>query len=388
MKDRGCFPRKCVAIFALLVSSVCMTPASHAIEPIADSFRFPLEGEWNPSRGFAEAFIPRWCGFHLADDVPTNPGTPVFPFAKGTVKFAEVVSGIGYAVVVQHRPPPSFLLDPDDFIRESRVTTKYYHLRRPEDGGITLVLGQGVDPRAALGYVSGRPEDYGTDPHLHFGIRRGPFNSGIDPRTEKWFYPGYTAIYRDGVRQCDEMDPVHMDIISGWMDPTPAVQYLSFVQGNPGIPGDGIVIGLSGGVNSIFLDKDFELEPPFPLAGITDGITVSAFPPSTTPATRSMSLQVQFSPIGPWAACTIGVQGTEVLTPIVNGIQGIAISFSRERLNSFVNFLRETDESCGDFSLDQFAIRSVILLDLGPVIVEELDALAVSNGEFAFAAPN
>ena len=56
------------------------------------------------------------------------------------------------------------------------------------------------------------------------------------------------------------------------------VFFLSFLEGNPGIPGDGIFISPAGG-NPFF----FELLTPFPLNGITDGITVSAFFPLTPP---------------------------------------------------------------------------------------------------------
>ena len=193
-------------IVVFLLSFVWFLSSVKADDLIADSFHLPLEGEWNPSRGFAKEFISSWCGFHLGDDLPRDPDTPVFPVAKGKVKFANLV--VGYTVMIEH-----LLTD------NSRVTSVYYHLKRPEDGGIALVEDSEVNPETPLGFVSGREEDHRSAPHLHFGIRKGPFNFEKDSRTEKWFYPGYTTIYQDGIRQCNEFDPVHAEITSEWADP-------------------------------------------------------------------------------------------------------------------------------------------------------------------------
>lgn len=200
--------RRCIMGFVFVFVWACTPLTSYAVEPTADSFRLPLDGEWNPSRGFADEFIQTWCGFHLADDVARAPGTPVFATANGTVKFASNVAKLGYAILVEHRLPDT-----------SRVVSVHFHLRRPQEGGVALIVGQEVIEDAIIGFVSGNPEDYGTGPHLHFGFRRGAFLPSVDPRTEKWFYPGYTTIYQAGQRQCDVSDPVHVEIVGEWEDP-------------------------------------------------------------------------------------------------------------------------------------------------------------------------
>ena len=45
-----------------------------------------------------------------------------------------------------------------------------------------------------------------------------------DPRTERWFYPGYTTIYLNGVRQCNASDSTHAAIMSEWTNPQEFVQ--------------------------------------------------------------------------------------------------------------------------------------------------------------------
>lgn len=87
-------------------------------------------------------------------------------------------------------------------------------------------IGDVVHKGDLIGVVSSNPDDYGSAPHLHFGVRPGGYQSGVDSRTQKWFYPGYTAIYRNGIRQCDidpvsdRTDPIHAEIIGEWARPS------------------------------------------------------------------------------------------------------------------------------------------------------------------------
>src|SRR5206468_4085475 len=104
----------------------------------------------------------------------------------------------------------------------------YYHLLPPPRvgclgcNGILWSVGSQVNPEQPLGFVSGRKEDHGSLPHLHFGIRAKPAETPItrrDERTEHWFYPGYTTIHRSGQLQCNEGDPIHREIVSEWRNP-------------------------------------------------------------------------------------------------------------------------------------------------------------------------
>lgn len=175
-------------------------------------FELPLDGDWTPSRGFAMDYVASHCGFHLAEDIPRDPGTEVRAAATGIVRFSANVPGLGHAVHLEHT-----LAD------GSRAVTVYYHMKRIGEGGIELPAT--VQRGVTIGYVSGRADDFGTGPHLHFGVRFGSYQPGVDPRTERWFYPGYSAIRTGGIRNCDLdpaadlSDPLHSEIIAEWRSP-------------------------------------------------------------------------------------------------------------------------------------------------------------------------
>ena len=201
----------------LLISFLAfLESAAYSVE-IADSFRFPLDAPWQVRRGFAEDYIQEWCGYHLAEDVHAPAGTQVFAAATGVIEYADDTEGIGGAIHILHTLPDG-----------STVITIYYHLRRTANGGRAHAIGEIVHKGDPLGVTSSRKEDYGEAPHLHFGVRPGPYLSNLDPRTKKWFYPGYTAIYinHSGPRQCDvdperdRTDPIHDAIVDEWARPT------------------------------------------------------------------------------------------------------------------------------------------------------------------------
>ena len=157
--------------------------------------------------------------------------------------------------------------------------------------------------------------------------------------------------------------------------------YLSLVQGNPGIPGDGLVVNLSDGLDPLWLN-DFELQTPFSLAGITEGITVSAFPPRDIPITEISGLQINFAVASPpIQRCSFGGGASATLTPIVNGVQGIASVYSQQRLMDLIALVRAESPGCGQVTLDQLFIHSFYVF-----VSNRLDALAVGIGENVFPA--
>jgi murein DD-endopeptidase MepM/ murein hydrolase activator NlpD len=182
---------------------------SQARSEVADSFILPLDGNWIESRNFARSFINSWCGYHLGDDIPRPAGTPIYAIANGEIKRAEVISGLGYALIIEHT-----LADASG----TKFTSSYYHTKRPADGGITHLQGSSVKKGDIIAYVSGLKEDYGSGAHLHLGIREGAYEPGVDPRTEKWFYTGYSTIYQNGEKQCDSSDSTHDNIVNNWKD--------------------------------------------------------------------------------------------------------------------------------------------------------------------------
>jgi len=161
------------------------------------------------------------------------------------------------------------------------------------------------------------------------------------------------------------------------------VQYLPLVTGNPGILGDGVVIGGSTG-NTFPAGFFFEIHPRFSVATITNGLTVSAFPPADVSA-GNLDLQVNFSAVGPSQECFVGSCCTQELTPTVHGVQGVARSISQTDLLSLLNIVRN-NPACANVTLNDFFLHSVILYDRSNAraLVRQLDALAVGIGEHVF----
>lgn len=202
-----------LVILLVVFTSIIITNAQDV--PIANSFRFPLEGDWSPLWQDFGKWNNQWNGYHLGEDVGREDADvkeyAVYPMADGIVKFADIV--MGYTVIIEHKLSND---DPDG----DYVCSVYYHMKRPEEGGIKLTVGESVSIDSPIGYVSGKWGDYKSSPHLHFGIRRGRYKIGKDLRTGFWFYPGYTAIKKDGEVQKDPDNPIHKQVLADWFDPT------------------------------------------------------------------------------------------------------------------------------------------------------------------------
>lgn len=186
-----------------------------AFAQVATQFSNPLASLPTPSGRVGE-WSTSYCGNHLGVDLPSPAGTPVKAIGDGTVAYASTVAGLGTAVHIQHR-----LAD------GSEITSVYYHTRRVGAGGVALKVGATVHKGDTIAYLTDRADDFGTAPHLHFGIRRGPYQAGTDSRTAYWFYPGYTHIRTS---PCQSSDPMHQQITNEWVkDP------IGFISSTPAI---------------------------------------------------------------------------------------------------------------------------------------------------------
>ncbi len=95
--------------------------------------------------------------FHTGVDISSTVGTPVIAPADGVVEYADVMSGYGRMIIVDHG---------------YGVTTRYGHL-----SAWAVTAGQQVHRGDVIGYVgdSGRS----TGPHLHYEVRI--YNTPVNP---------------------------------------------------------------------------------------------------------------------------------------------------------------------------------------------------------------
>ena len=203
---------------------------------------------------------------------------------------------------------------------------------------------------------------------------------------------------------CDDVDPLHpsasiiwychsfekaylvkeaaktkiiYDIIAA-LPTEPSAQYFSTTVGNPGIPGDGIIVTLSGEENT------FELQPYFPLQAVTNGITVSVFPITDVPL-QNLVIMAKF--VSSTEQCAISSGNYATLIPLpVNGIAGVSINYSQERLNALANRIRlYYPDYCDDVSVNDLVITGFYIVDsTQQSVVWQLDAVAIGIGENAF----
>lgn len=210
-------------ILTLLVFFMSIFVVNAQESPIAHEFRFPLEGNWSPLWQDFGKWNNQWNGYHLGEDIGREDADiknyAVYPMADGIVKFADIV--MGYTVIIEHK-----LSDNDS--DGDYVCSVYYHMKKAEEGGIKLTVGESVSTNIPIGYISGKWEDHRSSPHLHFGIRKGSYKSGKDTRTGFWYYPGYTTIKKDGVVQKNPDDPIHKQILADWFNPT--ADKLGFIE--------------------------------------------------------------------------------------------------------------------------------------------------------------
>lgn len=129
---------------------------------------FPLpEGTWSQASSFGPRIHPitHEPSFHTGADFGAAEGTPILAAADGTVTIAEMTSGYGGLIVIEHT------------IDGETIATAYAHMWQE---GILVTAGDTVTSGQHIGDVgtSGRS----NGPHLHFEVRPGGTNAqAIDP---------------------------------------------------------------------------------------------------------------------------------------------------------------------------------------------------------------
>src|SRR3990167_9761509 len=195
--------------------------------------------------------------------------------------------------------------------------------------------------------------------------------------------------YRNLREMSDALIPHTLKAVAGlyrlfWMEvnapecpnefgPPGSLVYMCLVEGNPGIPGDGVIVDSVGDLNDVVDEIRFSLSQPISLRPLTNGITILAFPDSALPLKNDMQFFLEFS-VANRPECGWGLQTQATIGPEINGVQGYSLSLSLGYL---------FPSSCGGAGLDSVYITNVELFPLseGRVpIVTRLDAVALGNG--------
>lgn len=172
--------------------------------------------------------------------------------------------------------------------------------------------------------------------------------------------------------------------IKGWLHyPGSAglAPFVSFTEGNPGVPGDGRLVSANS-------NKEFDFSSPIPLASITNGLTFTVFlPPNTS---SPVSIQINVFPTDGNAACSTGAGFGEspiitttygnVVGSVEEGFTGYAFNLTQAALNSLVTTTNRLYPSC-NVSLASLQVTSLLVYTGINTPATSLDAVAVGIGQ-------
>lgn len=156
--------------------------------------------------------------------------------------------------------------------------------------------------------------------------------------------------------------------------PTPQGPWLAFIEGNPGIPGDGVYVNT--GVVSCFRPN-----PPIQLGQFTDGFTMTAFlPPNSTFQNTSVTLANLTNPGQCYVGIGVGGFGPAGTTSL-NGIEGFFVNYPQYYVDLLVDYANYYTPNCS-LTANDLGIAYICLSTSG-VFVTTLDAAAILPGQNA-----
>jgi hypothetical protein len=173
------------------------------------------------------------------------------------------------------------------------------------------------------------------------------------------------------------------------LTPPPSFRYLTFVEGNPGVPGDGVFVNASGGADGILLENPASQS--VSLGQTSNGITISVFPPAgATVGEDPENIFVEFrvggslnSQCGQSSDSLPGSVLLNVQTPIVHGVQGRALIISQAGLEELAQDVRGIP-GCSGVSLSRLEFTSLDITGINFAEIQTIDAVAIGFGESVF----
>jgi hypothetical protein len=137
------------------------------------------------------------------------------------------------------------------------------------------------------------------------------------------------------------------------------LSYVAFTQGDPGVPGDGILV-------TIPAYGEANLTVPYPLTGVTDGITISIFSPDINfPIPYNGNATVEYISAYASPSCNVAFEdgtGSVVAAINVNGSSGIVEDITQDAVTSLISASESQAPGCtftlGDISIVGFGFFS------------------------------
>ncbi len=146
--------------------------------------------------------------------------------------------------------------------------------------------------------------------------------------------------------------------------------WLSFAEGNPGVPGDGLVVSSACG--------QFQLKPVFPLKGVANGLTLSIFPTSTENLFANLYINNGLRP-DELGALMVLTSPASITTK--DGARGISFNITQSSLQQAVKIvnLLFTNYTLDDLDIIGLEITTIPLTTCS--YHAPLDAVAIGQGQ-------
>jgi hypothetical protein len=154
--------------------------------------------------------------------------------------------------------------------------------------------------------------------------------------------------------------------------PEPA-QFISFVNGDPRLPGDGVYVERSG---ELFGVSYFNLSTTIPLSDVTDGLTVTIFP--VPPNLYLVGMNISGLPTSACYSHSVAVYETSNFGSItINGVVGVYANVTQTNILNKIAFINQQYTlSC---TIEDFEVFGLIVRDI-PGTPISLDAAAIGLG--------
>jgi len=163
----------------------------------------------------------------------------------------------------------------------------------------------------------------------------------------------------------------------------PSGTFLSFTEGNPGLPGDGILITAE---SSGQFFNEFVLTTPVPLGQATDGITITVFPGTGVSNFGNAGFDITTT-----ASAPCSVQFGSATGPtgqvVFNGVTGVFTNVPLSTLLfdlSFANFVANIQHPGCVLTLSDLQIQTLDMFTVFATPITSLDAASISLGQNAF----
>jgi hypothetical protein len=158
--------------------------------------------------------------------------------------------------------------------------------------------------------------------------------------------------------------------------PKASISYLSFVEGNPGVPGDNKITYTPG---------MFRLDPKLTMASIRDGMTLLFYVADEIPLIPSDPI-LNFRSSSKPTKCQLGMapeRGRVVSIPPSNGSRGFAVIITQDTLDHHVVDNLRNVPGCAYITLDDLVLDSIGLSGVSNgrrFNIKQIDAFAFKTG--------